>query len=272
MSLDDDSEDVLARVDLHAWRVPPPAAGDRRAILMRALLPATPRRRPRTRWLVAAFALANAVIAAIVVIVLSHREEPTIVVARPAGGGSAEAQAEELLRRLEQEQHELEGRLAEVQQLRALVGQLTEKVKRCEQAEKHEPPPPPAPPVPDRCDEVSCVLSNYDGACCLKFKKAHVQRAKPPALPDSLDREAIVNGIAGARSRIDACGQQSSARGTVKVHVRVGSSGSVENVDVTSTPDPALGACVAAAVQKASFAPTQHGGAFSYPFVIGTTP
>jgi len=37
---------------------------------------------------------------------------------------------------------------------------------------------------------------------------------------------------------------------------------------VETTPDAALGACVAAAVQKASFAKTQTGGSFSYPFVF----
>src|SRR5438270_62529 len=35
-------------------------------------------------------------------------------------------------------------------------------------------PPPPAPPRPSpsigACDEVSCVLNNFEGACCAKFK------------------------------------------------------------------------------------------------------
>jgi len=50
--------------------------------------------------------------------------------------------------------------------------------------------------------------------------------------------------------------------------VQVGGDGRVSNVAVETTPDPALGACVAAAVQKASFAKTQNGGSFSYPFVF----
>jgi len=44
--------------------------------------------------------------------------------------------------------------------------------------------------------------------------------------------------------------------------------GHVTNVAVETTPDSALGACVAAAVQKASFSKTQNGGSFSYPFVF----
>jgi hypothetical protein len=44
----------------------------------------------------------------------------------------------------------------------------------------------------------------------------------------------------------------------------------VENVSVASTPDPTLGACVASAVQKATFEPTQLGGSFSYPFAFAS--
>jgi TonB family protein len=62
------------------------------------------------------------------------------------------------------------------------------------------------------------------------------------------------------------CGDKSSAKGMVKVHVKVEPSGKISNVSVSQTPDPALGACVAAAVQKASFPKTSAGGSFAYPF------
>jgi len=48
----------------------------------------------------------------------------------------------------------------------------------------------------------------------------------------------------------------------------VSGDGRVTGVNVETTPDSALGACVAAAVQKASFSKTQNGGSFSYPFVF----
>jgi TonB family protein len=70
------------------------------------------------------------------------------------------------------------------------------------------------------------------------------------------------------KARVTACGDKSPAKGKVKVKVQVGGDGRVSNVAVETTPDPALGACVAAAVQKASFAKTQNGGSFSYPFVF----
>ncbi|CAN5132707.1 hypothetical protein BH11MYX1_BH11MYX1_12760 [soil metagenome] len=128
------------------------------------------------------------------------------------------------------------------------------------------------------CDEVSCVLNNYEGACCSKFRKGGAPKtgggaAKPAAggggdLPDGLDRGMISAGIANVKARVSACGDKSPAKGKVKVHVKVGGDGRVANVALESSPDAGLGACVVAAVQKASFSKTQSGGSFSYPFVF----
>lgn len=124
------------------------------------------------------------------------------------------------------------------------------------------------------CDEVSCVLNNYDGACCAKFKKKGGGGGGAPAashnsdLPDALDRSMISAGIAAVKARVSTCGDRSSAKGKVKVHVKVGGDGRVSDVSVETTPDPSLGSCVKAAVQRATFAKTQSGGSFSYPFVF----
>ncbi len=121
------------------------------------------------------------------------------------------------------------------------------------------------PTDPSRCDEVSCVLRNYDGACCTKFK------SPPPPdgeLPRELDRVIITDGMAPAKTKALECAQRSSAQGIVKVHVAVASDGSVTSVRVDQAPDPRLGTCVAHAIMSASFAKTQHGGSFSYPFVF----
>ncbi len=135
---------------------------------------------------------------------------------------------------------------------------------------------PPADTGGGGCDEVSCVLNNYDGACCAKFKKkgggggggAAPSGGGHSDLPDALDRSMISSGIANVKARVSACGDKSSAKGKVKVHVKVGGDGRVSSVNVETSPDASLGACVAAAVQKASFAKTQSGGSFSYPFVF----
>ncbi len=87
------------------------------------------------------------------------------------------------------------------------------------------------------------------------------------ALAENLDRALIADGVAKVKSAVSACGT-ASTKGTVKVNVVVAASGAVTSVVVDRTPDPALGACVAAAIQKATFKPTKLGGSFSYPFVF----
>jgi TonB family protein len=279
---DDAGEDTLAPVNLHAWCVPPPPAQDRASILARALSPAAPPRRPRATWMVAALAIANLVLAAIIVIVVSHRPATTTVTVRPAGGGPIDPNIQQVLARLEQEQRELEQELADVQQLRRTVEQLSERVRHCEEADKRDRPGPkprrePEPEQlvdPEHCDEVACVLTNYEAACCAPYKRGATTRTVPAAsrLPDSLDRQRISTGIAAVRARVLACGRLPAAKGHVKVRVRVLPAGRVESVIVENTPEPALGACVAAAVQRATFEPTHRGGSFSYPFVFGASP
>jgi outer membrane biosynthesis protein TonB len=97
--------------------------------------------------------------------------------------------------------------------------------------------------------------------------KAESQPA-PPANSDALDRAAISEGIAKVKPDIAACGKSSAAKGSVKVKVDVAPEGNVARVEVTTTPDAPLGACVASAVQKATFKKTTKGGSFSYPFVF----
>ncbi|MBA3464269.1 MAG: zinc-ribbon domain-containing protein, partial [Deltaproteobacteria bacterium] len=141
---------------------------------------------------------------------------------------------------------------------------------------KPDPPPAKEPAGGGGCDEVSCVLNNYEGACCAKFKKGPkapaggTTAAKPAGgggdLPDSLDRQMIQDGVNKVKTRVMGCGDKSSAKGQVKVSVKVSPSGSVSNVAVKSSPDAALGSCVASAMQKATFGKTQNGGSFAYPW------
>ena len=286
--LDDASEDVLAGIDLHTWRVPPPAVVDRSSLVMRALSPAVAPAKRRIGWLLAAIVLLNATIATLIVIFVARSPAiETTVVALPAGDGSVDARVHDLLQRLEDEQREIERKLAEITELRALIVELSEKVRHYEQDEKRTVPR--APPDPDRterqpinpytqpsdlgsCDEVSCVLENYEGACCKKFHSPHAPTTTkhPPAnsLPDALDRQSITSGLASVKARVEACVVVSTSRGTVKVRVHVDGNGVVTEVIVEATPDDALGACVEAAVQRAVFPRTQRGGSFSYPFVF----
>ena len=148
-------------------------------------------------------------------------------------------------------------------------------------ADKLVPPTPKEPPVAKAdpgasCDEVSCVLNNYEGACCAKFRKGGSKTATPSAgtppkagdLPDSLDRTMISDGVGKVKPRVMSCGDKSPAKGQVKVSVKVGPDGHVTSVTVKNTPDPGLGNCVASMMQKATFAKTQTGGSFAYPYTF----
>jgi outer membrane biosynthesis protein TonB len=281
-----DDDDVLAEIDLHKWQVPP-APDHRRAVLQRALdRTAAPRR--RTGWLLAAAVLLNVALAAVVVIGLPGPAAPVIHIAAPAGGGGGptEAQVEDLLRRLDAERAELQARLAEIDELRTVIAQLSERLHRLEDRDhppRHPVPPTPTPtpspspspsPTPSpspsedsSCDEVSCVLNNYEGTCCARFR-SEIRNPFAKELPEALDRTAISQGMASARGRISACGGRSSAHGKVKVVVRVAPDGQVTGVTVAETPEPELGTCVAEAIQVTRFQVTLRGGSFGYPFVF----
>lgn len=112
--------------------------------------------------------------------------------------------------------------------------------------------------VDKSCDEVSCVLSNYDSACCAKFRKTN----------RSLDRVAITDTIATVKPKIHACGEKFPAKGIVKIAVKVRLNGTVSQASVKQTPDSRLGDCVAQVLRDARFPETDDGGSFTYPFVF----
>jgi hypothetical protein len=90
--------------------------------------------------------------------------------------------------------------------------------------------------------------------------------AEPMPLPDALNAHMIRAGVDIVKGTTHACGERATARGVVKVHVRVTGAGNVAGVDVRSAPEPVLGACVASALMQATFAPTLRGGAFVIPY------
>jgi hypothetical protein len=102
---------------------------------------------------------------------------------------------------------------------------------------------------------------------------APVKPADPTAPADALDRAAISAGIAAVKSNVASCGDTyTKASGKVRARIVVGADGRVTNVIIEETPEAALGACVAGALQKATFKKTASGGSFSYPFVFGSAP
>lgn len=94
-------------------------------------------------------------------------------------------------------------------------------------------------------------------------------RRSAPSLvtaPERLDRAIIMAAIDGVRPQVMAC--RGSVTGQVLARIDVAADGHVVRVDITSTPDPPLGRCVAAALAQAAFAPTREGGSFRVPFVF----
>jgi len=151
-------------------------------------------------------------------------------------------------------------------------------------ARPHDPPPsdaavassPPPAAAPDAavvaseagCDETSCVMSQYAEPCCERYKpKGDFQPTV--TTPDELTRSMVREAVAKVKARISACSDKApAAKGTVKVSVTVGGDGNVSDVNVQEAPDPALGSCVAAAMQAAKFGKSKAGGSFTYPFVF----
>ena len=246
-----DDESPLAPIDLHAWRVPPPVAIDRAALLGRALSPATvPPRSPRWAWLIVATVVINAAIALLVIRFTRSEPAPAPAVALPAGGDT-DARVRMLVQQLELEQRELERKLAELQALKALVLELQQKLQVYEAADRNLRPPDRTVPRP---------------------KRSVPQPPEPPdsdreaGTKESLDRQDIAAGITAVKPTIVACGKRWTATGLIKTRARVLPSGIVASVTIDSTVETGLADCITKAIYSARFPPTRSGASFSYPF------
>nr|MBA2540991.1 energy transducer TonB [Deltaproteobacteria bacterium] len=114
-----------------------------------------------------------------------------------------------------------------------------------------------------------CVLNNYEGACCKKYDKRISKIVEnDDGIPEALDRTIITEGVLPVKTAIMACGNRFTAKGTVKVSVKVAPDGTPTSVMVKQSPDPSLGDCVARAMKRSRYAKTQAGGLFAYPFVF----
>ena len=136
----------------------------------------------------------------------------------------------------------------------------------CKQFKPHDDA---AVPQSVECDEVSCVLDDYARPCCDRFQrpKKHDAPATDGA-PLDLDRTMIFDGVNAVKPRIVACQDRlPKIHGTVRVRVRVAPSGAVSSVAVLATPDRSLGSCVHDVLGGTLFKPTHNGGVFTYPFV-----
>jgi len=143
----------------------------------------------------------------------------------------------------------------------------------------HAAPPPAEVPAQlkasktDTCDDISCVV-NGDTPCCVARRNngsaPHDAPKKTetadPNLPPRLVVGQITSTMATVKAKVMSCGDRTPAKGLVKVHLKVNGDGKVSDASVETSPDPALGACVAAAAKRAVFPKTQTGGSFGIPY------
>ncbi|HEY1556779.1 MAG TPA: hypothetical protein VGF94_18215 [Kofleriaceae bacterium] len=94
--------------------------------------------------------------------------------------------------------------------------------------------------------------------------------AAPATTPDALGRAQISEAMQRAKAELGKCKVKTG--GVVKVRVEVGGDGRVTAATVVSAKDASLGGCVVAAIKATSFARTNKGGSFSYPFVFSVVP
>ncbi len=121
-----------------------------------------------------------------------------------------------------------------------------------------------------KCDEVSCLLAdNPKPSCCKKYSGGGSGGTSGgSSLKDQLDKSDIRSGMSRVSGKAKACGKRHSAKGRVKISVKVAPSGRVSSTSVRSSPSPALGSCVARAAKSAKFKRTKRGRTFTYPFVF----
>jgi hypothetical protein len=140
---------------------------------------------------------------------------------------------------------------------------------------KDSRPDAPKPPASGgSCDEVTCVLSNYEGACCSKFKKggSRPTGANAPSsssdLPEALGIRQISPVMTAAKAKIIACYTDPNLKGTLKIAIKVAPDGSVTSATVKQSFDPKVDACAVAVINALKFPATRTGGTFSYPIII----
>ena len=129
-------------------------------------------------------------------------------------------------------------------------------------------PTPPAAPEDSKCDQVTCIVNGYDSDCCRKLRAGNPLTDPSTPLPttdprpENLDRAAITTGL--ATISMQRCSGVAAATGMVKAQLKVSPAGTVTAVNVQSSPDAALSACVVEQGLRGKFKATQRGGSFSY--------
>lgn len=117
----------------------------------------------------------------------------------------------------------------------------------------------------DACDEVSCVLDNYEPACCARFKRPSTTPVT--GLPDAVSREQLGVALKALRGQVARCASAQEFSGTLKVRFRVLPTGKVGDVTIADV-EPELSACIARVFKAYTFPESVNGVSVSFPFSI----
>ncbi len=117
----------------------------------------------------------------------------------------------------------------------------------------------------DACDEVSCVLENYEPACCARFRRG--AQPSTASTPESITRDELSTALKALKSNVTACAYAQELTGTFKVRFKVAPDGTVSTVTIADA-EPAFTACVTRAFKSHKFSVSQNGVAASFPFIV----
>jgi hypothetical protein len=269
----DDDDDVLANIDLSAWTPPAPPSSLVDDVIARVTAPPPVVHASRAKrwWIAGAVAAAVAAVAAFALWGVERAPVPTTAIGEhPAARPDYDAEVARLTAELERVQREID---------RHQIGGPSPAVERAkEELERKQRALRPLvdkidhlkgkSPQAAACDEVTCVLTNDEPACCAKYRKPS------PPIADSLDRNAIDKAVDAIKPQVMACG--GSFAGMMKLGGMVAPSGELTVSHVTGpdgTDKPAdVAACIHGAALNLTFPKTRKGGSFTYPFVFEAKP
>ena len=118
----------------------------------------------------------------------------------------------------------------------------------------------PQPSAEGACDEVSCVLDNFEGECCAKFKQ-------PDKLPDEPSAKDLQAAVTLLRTKVARCASDEAFSGKLVVKFQIQPNGSTSSFVIAKAP-PRVGGCIVRAFTNYPWPHSKRGIAASFPFQI----
>ena len=125
-------------------------------------------------------------------------------------------------------------------------------------------PPTPTAGGDGACDEVACVIDNYEPPCCAKFTRGRPSAANTPEAPT---RDDIVQAFRSLKEKVQTCASNAGFTGTLRLKLKFGPAGTVQEASVGDV-DPIITACVARAARTLSLPASRNGAVATFPYVV----